>query len=416
MELTMKTADKPKVLIIGAGDFQLPLVERAAQRCEVYIAAPVVSQAFLAYAADTCLCDVRDKETILAFAKEKGIDGVLTDQTDIPVCTVAYVAEKMGLPGIGYEAGLLFTDKSRMRDRMEELGIKLLPHKTVFSGEEAAAFFEEVGEDVILKPLDTQGSRGVTACKSKDEVIAAFPEASKWSQNGGVIVEKQAKGREFLVEGMACGGRFKNLCIGDTYYFTLPGVFAAQKRIFPSDAPEGLQERVLDLNTKIIEGFGLKQGLTHSEFIMDGDDIYLLETAARGGGVFISSDLIALSTGLDPEDFLIGLALGEIGGFPAVERQKCCCGYRAFYIPSGTVEKTEGIEEVKSLPYIHRHQLDKLRVGMTVNETHRDKTSRLAIIISAPDRKTWEEREKTVRELLKAEVRTSEGVRGLIWE
>ncbi len=48
------------------------------------------------YADFTGVMDVRDKEKNLALAKEYKIDAVLTDQSDIAVPTVAYVAEQMG--------------------------------------------------------------------------------------------------------------------------------------------------------------------------------------------------------------------------------------------------------------------------------------------------------------------------------
>ena len=168
-----QTAAKKKLLIIGAGDFQLPLVQQAAKTCEVLLAAPVISAAFDPYISDRLIIDVRDEESILAFAKERKIDGVITDQTDIAVRSVAYVAEKMGLPGIGYETGLLFTDKSLMRARLSELGLPLLANKTVSSVGDAVSFYRELCSTasdtagpvrVIIKPLDTQGSRGVQVC------------------------------------------------------------------------------------------------------------------------------------------------------------------------------------------------------------------------------------------------------------
>ena len=285
------------ILIIGAGDFQLPLVQRASRSYNVLLAAPVISDAFVPYISDSLLIDVRDKDRILEFARERSICGVITDQTDIAVRSVAYVAEKLGLPGIGYETGCLFTDKSLMRERMAQLGIKLLPHRTVSSLEEALAYYDEIGGSIIIKPLDTQGSRGVQICRSADDLKSKYAEAARWSSNHSVLIERFATGREFLVEGLAVDYEFRNLCIGDTLYFDLPDAFAAKSRIFPTVVDDDLRQRVLDLNTKIITGFGLKQGITHSEFIMDGDDIYLIETAARGGGVFISSDLIHLSCG-----------------------------------------------------------------------------------------------------------------------
>lgn len=404
------------ILIIGAGDFQLPLVQRASLSYNVLLAAPVVSDMFKPYIKDAFLVDVRDKERILDYARKNSVCGVITDQTDIAVRSVAYVAEQMGLPGIGYETGCLFTDKSMMRARMAELGIKLLPNRTVSSLEEAEAYYSEIGGNVIIKPLDTQGSRGVQVCRSASELASKYEEASRWSSNRDVLIERFATGREFVVEGLTVDYEFRNLCIGDTLYFDLPDAFAAKSRIFPTVADDALRQRVLDLNTEIITGFGLKQGITHSEFIMDGDDIYLIETAARGGGVFISSDLIHLSCGLDTEGFLLDIATGRQKGLPEIKPQQCICGYLAFYIPVGKVISVRGVREVQALPFVHRNQLDKLHVGIENKEGHTDKTSRLALIVSAPDRATFEERARLVRNMLQVETETENGIMPLLWE
>ena len=127
-----------KIMIIGAGDFQLPLVQKAAESCHVILVAPAIGEEFLPYIDKKYLLDVRKKEEILAIARQEQIDGVITDQTDIAVRSVAYVAEQMGLPGIGYETGCLFTDKRLMREKMEALGIPVLPNKTVYSLEDGS--------------------------------------------------------------------------------------------------------------------------------------------------------------------------------------------------------------------------------------------------------------------------------------
>lgn len=405
-----------KILIIGAGDFQLPLVQIASESYEVLLAAPVITEAFEPYISGKLIVDVRDKEAILDYARANQICGVTTDQTDIAVRSVAYVAEQMGLPGIGYETGCLFTDKDLMREKMRQLGIPLLPYRTVSSLAEALDYYDTIGGRVIIKPLDTQGSRGVQVCEDREELAAKYDEAARWSSHHNVIVERFASGREFVVEGLAMDDQFRNLCIGDTLYFDLPDAFAAKSRIFPTTADDALAQRVLDLNTRIITGFGLKQGLTHSEFIMDGDEIYLMETAARGGGVFISSDLIHYSCGLEPEKFLLGIATGRLTQIPEILPQQCICGYMAFYIPTGTVIRADGVEDVLALPYVHRHQLDKLHAGLVNREGHTDKTSRLALILTAPDRETYEQRAAQVQKMLQVEVRAEDGsIQGLIW-
>ena len=402
------------MLIIGAGDFQLPLVQRAAQRYEVALAAPEIGAAFQPYLTYSLLTDVRNQAEILRFARDLEVCGVITDQTDIAVRTVAYVAQELGLPGIGYETSCLFTDKRLMREKLAQLGIPQLPNRTVYSLREAEDYYAQLGGEVILKPLDTQGSRGVQRCSCWPELERKYPETSRWSSDGGVIIERFATGREFVVEGLALDGVFRNLICGDTHYFDLPDAFAAKSRIFPTTAEPELAERVCALNTQIITGFGLKQGITHSEFIMDGDQVYLMETAARGGGVYISSDLIHLSTGLCTEDFLLDIAEGVRTELPALLPQQCVCGYMAFFIPVGTVKSVRGVARVQALPWVHRNQLDWLRPGYTV-QANTDKTSRLAIILSASSQEELQRRMERVRSLLQVEVETENGIQGLIW-
>lgn len=402
------------MLIIGAGDFQLPLVQRAAKRYEVALAAPVIGKQFQPYLTHSLLTDVRNRGEILRFAREVEVCGVTTDQTDVAVRTVAYVAQKLGLPGIGYDTSRLFTDKALMRAQLAHLEIPQLPNRTVHSLAEAEAFYARLGGRVIIKPLDTQGSRGVQQCSNVEELRAKYPETSRWSSDGSVIIERFATGREFVVEGLALDGGFQNLICGDTHYFDLPDAFAAKERIFPTTADEALKKTVCALNERIITGFGLKQGITHSEFIMDGDQVYLIETAARGGGVFISSDLIHLSTGLSTEDFLLDIAEGICTEPPALLPQQCVCGYMAFFIPVGTVRKVRGVAKVQALPWVHRNQLDELVPGRTVR-ANTDKTSRLAIIVSADSHSQLRRRMDTIQSLLQVEVETESGIQGLIW-
>ena len=354
-----------KIMIIGAGDFQLPLVQKAAESCHVILVAPAIGEEFLPYIDKKYLLDVRKKEEILAIARQEQIDGVITDQTDIAVRSVAYVAEQMGLPGIGYETGCLFTDKRLMREKMEALGIPVLPNKTVYSLEDGLRFYREIGGTVIIKPVDTQGSRGVQICRNAEELEEKYAEAERWSSDHSVMIERCATGREFVVEGLAWNYEFRNLNCGDTLYFNLPDAFAAKSRIF---------------------------------------------------GVFISSDLISLSTGLHTEEYLLNIALGQQEALPEILPQQCYCGYMAFYIPTGKVIRAEGMREVQELPFVHRNQLDELKQGMVNTGGMSDKTTRLAIIVSGATREELNARMQTVRDMLRVEVETEDGIKGLIWE
>ena len=404
-----------KLLIVGAGIYQMPLIEYATSVCSVICAAPSIPEKIKKYLSKTYICDVRDKDSVLNFAREEKIDGVITDQTDIAVRTVAYVADKLGLSGIGYDVACQFTDKTLMRQRLVELGIKTIPFKSIRNFDEARDFFYVNSEHpVIIKPADNQGSRGVEVCRNLTELKNGVNKAIAYSKSSTAVIEKYACGREFVVEALCFKGEYKPLIWGDSHYFTINNMFAPYERIFPSDASDTTINKLLELNEKIIKGFRLRQGISHSEYIMDGDDIYLIETAARGGGCFISSDLINIGSGLNTEEFLVNLALGAQKKMPVLKDETKACSYMAFVLPSGTIESVEGVDVVKKLPYVHRNLLDTIIVGSKTTVTC-DKTSRYVITIEADNLNQLKERMNYIRNTLKIRVNDNGNEQGIIF-
>jgi biotin carboxylase len=405
-----------RVMILGASILQIPLIKQAREMgCETVVVAPNPDEPGFQYASHSVFADVSDKETVLRYAIEYEISGIITDQTDIPVRTVAFVADQMGLPGIGYETACLFTDKFLMRERCKELGIPTLAYELVDSIDAAVEFFENIDGDVIIKPVDNQGSRGVFRVSSVGDLVNKFEQASGFSKQGTVLIEQYVTGREFVVEGLAFDYEFGNLICGDTYYFDIEDVFSATTRVFPSTADPKIVDRVLEQNKRIITGFGLKQGITHSEFIMHDGEIYLIETAARGGGVFISSDLISISTGLNTEEFLINIALGRQMNKPEIASRGTVCCYIAFFLPVGEIVSIQGVEEVTRMPFTHRHSLDTLKTGMRTRPFS-DKTARNFVIVSADSHEELAERVQLIKDVLKIQVSTELGLAGPIWE
>ncbi|MBC8590182.1 ATP-grasp domain-containing protein [Wansuia hejianensis] len=403
------------IMILGANTLQIPLIQEA-QRIgfNTVVVSPNKEEPGFKYATYPIYADVKDQELLLKYAREYDIAGVITDQTDIPVRTAAYIAENMGLPGIGYETATLFTDKFLMREKCKELNIPTLKYKLVKNIEEAIEFFDALEGDAILKPVDNQGSKGVSKINSKEVLIEKFQEAMDYSKSQSVLIEQYVTGREFVVEGLTYDYEFQNLICGDTHYFNIPDVFSATTRIFPSTADKDLVERVKDLNRKIVTGFGLKQGISHSEFIMDGDEIYLIETAARGGGVFISSDLISLSTGLNTEKFLIEMATGTLKEVPEIKDTGKVCCYMAFFLPVGEVVSIEGVHKVKELSYTHRDNLDTIYMGLKT-KPFVDKTARKFIIVSGDSHDELIENMKAIKDALQIKVKTDQGIEGPIW-
>ncbi len=407
-----------KVMIIGAGVYQVPLIEQA-KNMELYTIAvsPEGRYPGLAIADKVFNIDVRDEDTILEIARAEKIRGVITDQTDIAVRTVAYVAEKMDLPGIGYETARLFTDKCLMREKTRELGLPTIDYCVVTTLDEAVDFFETCNRRAIIKPVDNQGSRGVYLIDSIRELEARFFNSMSYSPTGKLIIERHIRGREFEVDSIVVNYKEKTLMYADTDLYNIPNVFASKTRLYPSDADEETIDKLLKLNHDIVTGFGLKQGLTHDEYIQDENtgEIYLIEAAARGGGSFISSHIGLLQSGINTSEFLLKLAMGEIDKLPDFETAQCHCGYVTFYLPAGEVVNMDSVEQVKSLPFIKKHSLDDIYPGLKTG-SFSDKTARNVIILSAETRDELNARVREIREKLDIKVRTRRGIEGPIWE
>src|SRR5262249_32396423 len=114
--------------------------------------------------------DITHKEDTLQAAKKHKIHYIVTDMTDVGVPTVAYVAENLGLPGIGYETALRFTNKYVMRKALQEKFPFHIPKSRYFEkAEEAVKFFQDSSKaSLVVKPVNSQGSRGVFILDRRD--------------------------------------------------------------------------------------------------------------------------------------------------------------------------------------------------------------------------------------------------------
>ena len=214
---------------------------------------------------------------------------------------------------------------------------------------------------------------------------------------------------------MALDGWIENLVCGDTYYFNLPDVFSARQHIFPSVKDPKIVEQALELNKKIIKGFGLSRGLTHGEYIISNGKVYLIEIAARGGGVYISSDIIPLMTGFDTTSFIINIATQQTVSRPCFcDKDKVVC-YTAFFLPEGLVKTVKGVDEVVSAPYVHHNNLSALKEGMRTKK-NTDKTSRFFMVLDADSKDEMDARISDIKRKLQVVVSTSENEeKGIIW-
>lgn len=409
---------RDKLLVLGAGTFQMPLIAGARKMgIEVITITPDGDYPGIAAADKVYYHDARDQEFALEVGRKEKINGIISDQAEIFVRPSAYVAENLGLPGNTYETACIYTDKALMRKRGRELGLATIESFEVRDLEEALKDLDYFGGSAIIKPVDNCSSRGISRINGRDDLIRAWDEAVSYSGTGEVIIEKFIDGPQFEVDSIALNGEVRPMMYADLKEFSIRDVFSSAARLYPSVADEEVIHRLLDYSNRINEGFGMHMGVSHNEYIMDSKtgEIYLIEGALRGGGTYIGSHIAKLETGLDTAEFLINAALGRIDRIPEFTMNRCHAGYAAFYLPEGEVISTDGTEEVAALSYVDKTKFNDLSVGQHTRSI-KDKDQRCAVVLSAESREQLLQRIEEIKSMLQIKVKTEDGIRGPIWE
>lgn len=303
----------PRVLVVGGGLNQLDLVRRAKLRgCWVAVSDINDNPPCRAEADEFFQIDTTNKTETFDVAKSAQISAVVTDQSDVAVPTVAYIAEELRLPGIGFETALRFTNKYLMRKAVAHSRRDLLPDSLLFENEpELIAHLNSPSlnlSELLVKPLNSQGSKGVARLNSsnfREATSIAFRE----SRGHGVLLEEFIDGDEFSVETFVLEGKVHNLAVTRKFHYPHNDCID-YRNTYLGDIPFDLENRLYSINEAIISILGLKTGSTHGEYKVQGDRVVLMEIAARGGGGNISGKIIPFLTEFSPTDALLDFALG----------------------------------------------------------------------------------------------------------
>ena len=338
-----------KIMIVGSGPWQIHLIKKAKAMGLFVINTNLhVNSEGFPYADVGIPIDIYDKDGHLEIAKRYDVHGVTTDQIDIAVPTVAYVCEKLGLPGIGIEIGELFTSKIRMREFCKAHGILQPRYQCCRSLEEAVRAALKIGFPVIIKPTNNRSSRGVHKILNKEELALKLPDTKAWSREPWFLVEEYIGGFELSVEGFKTRRKHTTLGVSRKDQFGHNTVLDS-KVFYSKDNSSINYEELKNIQDGLVNASGLPFGITHTEFKCWNDKFYLIEFAARGGGANISSHIIPLISGVDVTELLIRMAMGEniLDVKPA--KQDKAVALEFFILREGKVKSIHGLEKIQAM-------------------------------------------------------------------
>lgn len=332
-----------KIAIIGANDFQNPLILKAKSLgYETHVFAWQDGSIGEETADYFYPISIVEKDEILEKCKEIGIDAIATIASDLATLTVNYVAEKLRLPGNSLECTKKSTNKYEMRKAFKEAGVAT-PGFEIVSSPEDIEKLSDMEYPLIVKPTDRSGSRAITKIYKKEELEEAISKAIENSFEKKAIVEEYIEGNEFSAEGITYNGEHKFLTITRKATTGAPH-FIETGHIEPAGLNKDMEEKIYNELTKALTALKITNSATHSEFkITPNGDIRIIEIGARMGGDCIGSDLVQISTGYDFVKMVIDVAMGNKPSFEKVTEPKIAVIRFIF-----NKEDLENFEKVKS--------------------------------------------------------------------
>ena len=371
-------------MILGAGIYQVPLI-RTARRMGLYTIVVSIPGDYPGFALADKIYELntRDKEAILAAAEKEQIDGICTSGTDVAVSTIGYVCEKMHLSGIPYEAAEILTDKAKMKDAFRQGGVSAADGMRVRSAEEAQKAAEQLGYPVVVKRVDSSGSRGITVVEHSRQIEEAYENARNGSARDYVLVEKFLRGTEIGVDGFVQNHKLVFLAPHMKFVYRGAHTTVPVGHAFPYGCSGALREEIARQMQLAVTASGADQCSVNADVFVDGEKVWIIEMGGRTGATCIP-ELISTYYGFDFYEQMIKSALGEETDFQQTE--SCPCMAKLLLSPvSGTITqidrdqverlRQEGLELV--LDYPEGHEVSAMadgtdRIGHVIVKTDRE--------------------------------------------
>ncbi len=332
--------------VLGAGPWQMPTVELAqAMGYRVLVTDMYRQRPAYAIADLSEVIDITHRDATLAAARRHHIDGVVCDSTDVGVPTAAFVAQSMGLPGMGLDVALNCTDKSRMRQLTASSGMRFC---TISHANDLPAAIAAVGLPAVIKPVDNQSGRGVQIVQQACEATQAFAKAQPLSRSGRVLLEQHLTGTELIVDGFVTDGEVTVLAVAvKTPYADNPTISKRIHYPLAADLPVALTE-LQQVTQNTITALGLRQGVFHAEMMLCADRIVPIDVAARGGGVLIYRHVLPHVSGVDVNRAMIELAMGQRPRIaPRADRRTANIEF--LRLPAGRLEAVLGLAQASAV-------------------------------------------------------------------
>lgn len=255
-----------------------------------------------------------DKEAVLKLATELEVDGIVAYASDPAAPTAAYVCEKLGLPTSPYKSVEILSNKDLFRDFLQKNKFNCPKAMGFTRYEDAWAHIDEFRLPVMVKPVDSSGSKGINKLTDKSQLKEFVEDALSYSRGKRFIIEEfiSKKGHQISGDAFSVDGKLVFHCLGNEFYDpNCDKDFAPLGECWPFQMDHKYIEDLEQQLQRLMSLLNMKSNAYNVEAIVGEDDkVYLLELGARSGGSLIPQ-VVEYATGINMVTWVIQAAAGD---------------------------------------------------------------------------------------------------------
>ena len=365
-----------KLLMLGGSLYQTFAIKEAKRLGYYVITADYLpSNPGHKYADEYHNVSTTDKEAVLKLAKELEVDGVVAYASDPAAPSAAYVCEQMGLPTSPYKSVEILSNKDLFRQFLQENGFNCPKAMGFTTYEDALNHIAEFTLPVMVKPVDSSGSKGINKMTDKSQLKAFVEDALHYSRGKRFLIEEfiVKKGHQISGDAFSVDGKLVFHCLGNEFYDpNCDKDFAPLGECWPFQMDHKYIEDLEEQLQRVMSLLDMKSNAYNVEAIVGEDDkVYLLELGARSGGSLIPQ-VTECATGVNMVTWVIQAAAGDPIDLSVLKGRKemPIKGYWSNYMVHS--DKTGKFQTISFNPDFEKNHLvdfvNDLKVG---DEVHR---------------------------------------------
>lgn len=307
------------LLFLGAATHQVyPIIRAKKFGHKIFTADNLINNPGHKFSDKSFNVDVKDLKSLEKIIVENKIDRVHSFGSDIGYKSSNILNSIFSFPCNPVETIEILTNKKKFRKFcFENLNQDLL-NKTFKDPQKAEEFILDKIKKynkLVVKPVDSNGSKGVFIVSERDDIKYILNESFLNSSKKEIIIEEyiQRQGPQICGDGFYLNNKIVFIHYGDGYFYDSHTCPYAET--FPSTHPNYILKKVTNNLETILNKLKFKFGIFNFDVIVKKNrEIFVNEIGPRSGGNFIP-EIIDFSTGFS----LIDAELNLISNFKKIK-------------------------------------------------------------------------------------------------